>query len=184
MVICISRKAVLVIDMINDFVTGELGSENAERMVPNLKDFLEKVAETEEQIPRIFVEDNHKREDPEISHWGPHAMKGEEGSKTIPDLEGLADKKLDKRFYDSFYKTDLEKVLEEKGVSSLILTGVTTDICLQNTAAGAFYRGYDITVLEDCSTSLSRKKHERALEYMESIFGAKILSSKGMIERW
>lgn len=177
----ISKKAVIVIDMINDFVTGKLGSKNAESIVPDLKKFLEK--SEDEQIPRIFVQDNHEEDDPEISHWGPHAMQGEKGAKTIPELQGLADKKLDKNFYDCFYKTDLEKVLEKRDIDEVILTGVATDICLQNTAAGAFYRGYDITVVEDCSAALSKKKHERALDYMESIFGAEILSSEDIIKK-
>ncbi len=168
--------------MINDFVTGKLGGENAERIVPNLKEFLEKTGDG--GIPRIFVEDKHEKDDPEISHWGPHAIKGEKGSKTIPELDGLADRKLEKKFYDSFYRTDLEKVLKEKNIEELILTGVTTDICVQNTAAGAFYRAYDITVLEDCSAALSMEKHDRALEYMESIFGANILTSEDLIEKW
>lgn len=178
----ISGKAVIVIDMINDFVTGKLGSENAERIVPNLKEFLERAGD--EGIPRIFVEDKHEKDDPEISHWGPHAMEGEKGSKTIPELDGLADRKLDKKFYDSFYRTDLERILEEKDIDGLILTGVTTDICVQNTAAGAFYRDHDIIVLKDCSAALSMEKHESALEYMESIFGADILSSEDVVEKW
>ncbi len=176
------EQAVIVIDMINDFVTGKLGSEHAEAVVPNLRDFLERAKE--EDILKIFVQDSHEEDDPEISHWGPHAMRGEEGSETVPKLDGLANRKLNKRFYDSFYKTDLEKVLKKNEIDEVILTGVATNICVQNTAAGAFYRGFDIVVLKDCTAASSMQKHEEALDYMESIFGANILSSDEMIEKW
>ncbi|MBS3816117.1 MAG: cysteine hydrolase [Candidatus Thermoplasmatota archaeon] len=178
----IGETAILVIDMINDFVTGKLGCENAENIVPDLKRFLEDAEE--KGIPRIFIQDNHEEDDPEISHWGQHAMKGEEGSETVPQLQGLADERLRKKFYDSFYRTDLEQVLEERDIEEMILTGVTTDICIQNTAAGAFYRGYDITVIEDGTAALSQEKHQRALDYMESIFGAEILKLEKIKERW
>lgn len=167
--------------MINDFVTGKLGSEHAEAIVLDLRNFLKRAKE--EEVTRIFAQDSHEEEDPELSHWGPHAMKGGEGSQTIPELDGLADRKLNKRFYDAFYKTDLEKVLQKEEIDEVILTGVATNICVQNTAAGAFYRAFDISVVKDCTAAPSKEKHEESLDYMESIFGADILSSDELIER-
>ncbi len=164
-----------MVDMINDFVTGKLGSENAEAIVPDLKRFLEEAKE--KHILRVFAEDNHEEGDPELSHWGQHAMREEEGSETIPELQGLASHKIQKRFYDAFYKTELENVLKKNGIKEVILTGVATEICVQNTAAGAFYRGFDITVLRDCTASPTVEKHKEALDYMESIFGADVRKS-------
>ncbi|MEF8835541.1 MAG: isochorismatase family cysteine hydrolase [Candidatus Thermoplasmatota archaeon] len=169
-------------DMINDFVTGKLGNENAEAIVPDLKDFLEEASEKD--ILKIFVQDRHQDDDPEISHWGPHAMEDEEGSETIPELEGLLNRKLPKRFYDSFYKTDLELTLKQHQIERVLLTGVTTDICVQNTAAGAFYRGYDIKVLEDCTASMTEEKKSSSLDYMEEVFGAEIVTSEDVIDKW
>ncbi len=168
--------------MINDFVTGKLGNENAEAIVPDLKAFLE--AASEKDILKVFVQDRHQEEDPEIKHWGPHAMDDEEGSETISELEGLPNRKLPKRFYDSFYKTDLELTLRQHQIERVILTGVTTDICVQNTAAGAFYRDYDIKVVKDCTASMTKEKKESALDYMKEIFGAVIVTSEDVIEKW
>ncbi len=173
------NKAIIVVDMINDFVTGRLGGEYAEAIVPDVRELLEKTKE--KHMMRIFVQDSHEEDDPEIPHWGQHAMKDEEGSETIPELQGLANKKINKRFYDSFYKTDLEKILKQNGIDRVILVGVTTDICIQNTAAGAFYRGFDITVLKDCTAALSKERHENALEYMRTIFGVEVSSSEEII---
>ncbi len=168
--------------MINDFVTGKLGNEYAQAIVPDIRYFLEKASEND--VLKVFVQDRHQEEDPEITHWGPHAMEDEEGSEIIPELEGLPNRKLPKRFYDSFYKTDLELTLRQHQIERVILTGVTTDICVQNTAAGAFYRGYDIKVVRDCTASMTSEKKESALEYMEEVYGAEIVTSEEVMEKW
>lgn len=167
--------------MINDFVTGKLGNENAEAIIPDLKAFLREVKKS--NMPRIFVQDSHEEDDPELSHWGEHAMKRKEESETIPELEGLSSQKLNKRFYDAFHKTKLQNVLEKNDIDEVVLTGVATNICVQNTAAGAFYRGFKIVVLSDCTAAASIEDHENALDYMENIFGAEVIASGEMIER-
>ncbi|MFW5945404.1 MAG: cysteine hydrolase family protein [Candidatus Natronoplasma sp.] len=172
----------IVIDMINDFVTGKLGNEYAQAIVPDIRSFLEKASEND--ILKVFVQDRHQEDDPEIKYWGPHAMEDDEASEIIPELEGLANRKLSKRFYDSFYKTDLELTLRQHQIERVILTGVTTDICVQNTAAGAFYRDYDIKVVRDCTASMTPEKKESALEYMEEVYGAEIVTSEEVIEKW
>ncbi len=168
--------------MINDFVTGRLGNENAEAIIPDLRNLLEKASEKD--ILKVFVQDRHQENDLEIKHWGPHAMEDEEGSEIIPEFEGLPNRKLPKRFYDSFYKTDLELTLRQHQIERVILTGVTTDICVQNTAAGAFYRGYDIKVVENCTAAMTQEKKMSALEYMQEIFGAEIVTSEEVVEKW
>ena len=168
--------------MINDFVTGRLGNENAEAIIPNLRNLLEEASEKD--ILKVFVQDRHQEDDPEIKHWGPHAMEDEEGSEIIPEFEGLPNRKLPKRFYDSFYKTDLELTLRQHQIERVILTGVTTDICVQNTAAGTFYRGYDIKVVENCTAAMTQEKKKSALEYMKEIFGAEIVTSEEVVDKW
>ncbi|MFP4000376.1 MAG: cysteine hydrolase family protein [Thermoplasmata archaeon] len=169
-------------DMINDFVTGKMGSERIEAIVPTLRDFLEVAGEKD--ILKVFVQDRHREDDPEITHWGPHAMEYDEASETIPELDGMANRKLPKRFYDAFYKTDLELTLKQHQIDRVLLTGVTTDVCVQNTAAGAFYRDYDIKVVEDCTEAQTEKKKKSALEYMKEVFGAEIVTSEEVIKRW
>ncbi len=176
------KEALLVIDMINDFVTGKLGNENAQGIVPDLKNLLERASESDKL--KVYVQDSHREEDPELEHWGSHAMSDEEGAETIPELEGLANRKLTKRFYDAFYKTDLELTLRQHQIEKVLLTGVTTDICVQHTAAGAFYRDYEISIVEDCTAAMTDEKKDNALDYMREIYGAEIISSKDVVENW
>ena len=74
----------------------------------------------------------------------------------------------------SFYKTDLARLLADKGIKSIIVTGVTTEVCVQSTVREANDRGYECLVLEDCVASYSPNFHKSALEMItaqKGIFG-------------
>ncbi len=176
------KEAVLVVDMIKDFVYGKFGSEGAENIIEPLAHFLKEGRER--NVPVFFLKDSHRERDQELQVWGQHAMEDEEGSEIVSDLKGLYDVKIEKQHFDGFYDTGLEEELLERDIDKLIITGVSTDICVQHTAAGAFFRGYDIVVLEDCTAAISKEKHEDALEYMKNVYGAEIESSKNIIEKW
>ncbi|MEM2204689.1 MAG: isochorismatase family cysteine hydrolase [Candidatus Hadarchaeales archaeon] len=174
-------RALLIVDMLNDFVTGKFGFQGAKRIVPRLKEFLEEWRKGGE--PVIYVCDSHPPEDGEFALWGPHAVKGTEGARVIPELEPKpGEKMVEKRRYSGFFETELEKVLKEKGVEEVVLTGVLTDFCILHTAADAFFRGYRVTVLRDCVASTSQKAHHWALKYMRKAYGARITSSKKLLE--
>jgi nicotinamidase-related amidase len=66
----------------------------------------------------------------------------------------------------------------------LILTGVSTDICVQHTAADGLFYGYDIIIVSDCTAAIEPEVHEKALKYMEKVYGAKILDSAAVIKTW
>lgn len=71
---------------------------------------------------------------------------------------------IDKRGHGAFYATDLEVVLRSLGIRYLIITGVTTDVCVHSTVREANDRGYEVLVLEDCVASYSPKFHKVGLE--------------------
>mgnify|MGYP006307378433 CR=1 FL=1 len=109
------KTAVLIIDMIKDFVTGEFENERAKEIVPNIQEVLE--AAREKDKPVIYVTDAHPEGDEEFSIWGEHAKAGTEGSEVIPELEPMeGEPRLDKTKYSAFFETGLDEVLEEKGV--------------------------------------------------------------------
>ncbi len=168
------KTAVLVIDMINDFVTGKLGSERAQRIVPAVKKLIEFARS--KGIPVIYVCDSHiSGIDIEFSLWGSHAVAGTEGAEIVPELEPKdGDYVLKKRRYSAFFGTDLDILLRELGVDRLVLSGLVTDICIQHTAADAFFRGYKIVVIKDCVNAVSEEANRAALEYMKKVYDAKI----------
>lgn len=189
----LKRPAVLVIDMLNDFVKGKLKCDRATRIIPNVKQLLENARER--QIPIFYCNDEHLPIDTyEMKLWGPHAMKGTEGAKMIDELkpsdgnktEDMTKKKIKtteeyvipKRTYSAFDGTGLDKALrgiyDGKGADTLIITGLHTNICDRHTCYDAFVRGFNIIVPEDGVEAFTEEEHKSGLEYMKRVYGAKI----------
>lgn len=175
--------AVLVIDMIKDFVTGKFENERAKEIVPNIKRLLESARSSDK--PVVYISDSHSEEDPEFSIWGAHAVSGTEGSEVVPEVEpGEDDHTLEKQKYSAFYDTGLHTLLDELGADEVVLTGVLTHICIQHTAADAFYRNYDVIVPRGCVEDLSDDENESALSFIEENYGAEIMGFEELIESW
>ncbi len=170
------ETAVLVIDMLEEFVRGKLKAEAAEEIVPNIAKLLEEARK--KGVPIIYAVDTHYPEiDFETKLWGPHALKGSPEREVVKELEPKeGDYVVEKRRYDAFFMTDLDLLLRELGIRKLVLTGIHTHICVLATAMGAFYRGYELIVPKDCVAAATKEWHERGLEYMKSFLGAKIVS--------
>lgn len=175
------RVAVLVVDMINDFVSGMLKSRRAREVVPNIQKLLEFARSR--KIPVIYACDSHPDADAEFGLWGPHAIAGSSGAEVISELKPKeGDRIVKKGKYSAFFDTDLDQLLRDLDVTRLVLVGVSTDVCVQNTAADAFYREYEIVVPRDCVDAFTEEGHKRALEYMEKVYGAKVTTSDELIK--
>jgi biuret amidohydrolase len=92
-------------------------------------------------------------------------VRGEEGHDIVPELTPIrGEVVLDKPGKGSFYATDLELLLRNAQVRSLIVTGVTTEVCVHTTVREANDRGFECLVLEDCVGSYFPEFHRAALE--------------------
>ncbi|MEM1619434.1 MAG: isochorismatase family cysteine hydrolase [Fervidicoccaceae archaeon] len=170
------RYAVLVIDMLEDFVRGSLKCERALSIIPNLKRLLDGARRL--GVPVVYANDAHvPGVDHEFKLWGPHAVRGTEGARVVRELEPTsADYVVEKRRYSAFFETGLDLLLRELGVASVALAGLHTNICVKHTAADAFYRGYEVIVLRDAVQAFTDEDHEWGLKYMEKVYGAKIVT--------
>jgi|YelNatPaOPRAMG01_1025707.scaffolds.fasta_scaffold00799_40 nicotinamidase-related amidase len=177
------RPALIIVDMVVDFVTGKFGNPYAQEIVPNIKLLIEKAHE--KNIPVIYLRDSHTEDDKELSLWGKHAMEGDKGSEIIPELApSPQDYVIKKKVYSGFYKTDLEEILKKHNVDTVILTGTSTHICVLHNSADAFFRGFDVIVISDATASFVPEEHERALKYMKDIHNAKIYTTQEFLEKW
>ena len=103
-------------------------------------------------------------------------IRGSRGHDIIPELYPTAGEVvLDKPGKGAFYATDLETILRARSVTHLILTGVTTEVCVQTTAREANDRGFDCLVLADCTGSYFPQFHHAALQ---------MISAQGGIVGW
>jgi nicotinamidase-related amidase len=181
-----SRMAVIVLDMLNDFVPGNLKTKRASRIIRPIQKLIKAARESE--VPVIYSNDAHFSNDYEVTEkWGKHAIKGTPGAEVIPELAPTKkDFVVEKRVYSGFYETGLDELLRSLykglGVETVVLVGLHTHICVRHTAASAFYRGYKIVVPHDGVEAFTRKDHEEGLKYLRDVYGAQIKTVDEVIE--
>jgi nicotinamidase-related amidase len=132
------NTALLVIDVQN----GVIGNAHErDGVIENINTLIERARDAD--VPVIWVQ-----------HSDDELPRDSEGWQYVPemvrnDLEPI----VHKHYFDSFEDTDLEKLLAERGVGELVVTGAQTDACIRSTMHGAFVRGYDVTLVKDAHTT-------------------------------
>ncbi len=177
-----SKTAILVVDMLNDFVTGALKCERGIAIVPKTAKLLDEARKNGVKV--IFCNDAHlKGIDHEFKIWGEHAIAGTKGAEVIPELN-LCDKDyvVPKRRYSGFFHTDLDLLLRELNIDTVIMTGLHTHMCVRHTAADAFSLGYDIVVAADATDSFTREDYEAGINYLKTVYGATVYSVDELCE--
>lgn len=182
------EKAVIVIDMLNDFVTGALANPAGEAVTPNVAALLDRARAEGWMV--VYANDAHLQGDYEEKVWGPHALAGTPGAEVIPELAPRnGDIVLPKRFYSSFFETGLTSLLRQNGVNEVILTGQHTNICVRHTSSDAFNNGLEITVPRDATAMFRLPDHtdadyeklqQDALEYLVNVYAATITTVEAL----
>jgi nicotinamidase-related amidase len=145
-----TRKALVVIDMINDHLQpgSLLEVPRAREVVPALKKRLDDARAA--GVPIVYVIDEHEPDDPDLDAWGTHAVKGTAGTEVWQDLAPQSgDHVVRKASYSAFYESKLSSVLDELKIDTLVLTGCLTEIGVMATATDAMQQGFAVEVPAD-----------------------------------
>lgn len=180
-------KALIVIDYTVDFVADE-GKLTAGQPAQAIDTAIARTTQQAyERGDYVFMAvDAHDEGDdfhPESKLFPPHNIKGTSGRDLYGQLATVyeaieADSRvfwMDKRHYSAFSGTDLDVRLRERGVTTVVLTGVLTDICVLHTAISAYNLGYKIEIVADAVATLSEERQAWALDHFKNVLGATIV---------
>lgn len=169
-----SSTALLLIDVIND-----LDFDGGRRLLDHALPMAGAIAALKRRarshgVPVIYVNDNFGRWQSDLGKLLDHCL--DDGCIGRPVVEMLMPDDHDyfvlKPKHSGFYSTTLAVLLDYLGVATVILTGLTTDICVLFTANDAYMRDYELVVPEDCVAAVDRDDHAHALAQIRSVLKA------------
>lgn len=203
--IALDWTALLVIDVQNDFVSPggafhRTGSDitMGQDILPNLLWFTREVRKR--NVPVIFITSHYTTADNRyLSDVFLHQMKKKGtgryfevpvcspnswGAELAPGLEVLPeDTVIIKHRYSAFIDTDLELRLRSKRIRTLLITGVSTSVCVESTTRQAHFLDYYNVIVSDCCADYRSDIHENALQRLDLHFG-QVTTSKEIVETW
>lgn len=134
-------------------------------------------------LPVIFCDDAHiEGVDKELDLWGAHGVRG----KAVPNPalkagSGERDFIVLKRRYSGFFGTDLDLLLRELGVTTVIAVGEDTNICVLHTLADAYFLGYGSVVVEDATRTFLCGTQEGGIEHCVKCYGSRIVTTDEIV---
>ena len=175
-----ANTAVIVLDMISDFEY-----EDGEKIRARALETIDALAELTNRaktagVPVIFVNDNFGKWTEDFGTFVDSVKAASKESRQIVEQIGPrpGDYHILKPQRSAFYATPLDVLLLTLQVKDLVLTGITTDICVLFTAHDAYMRGFRITVPPDCTAALEDEHHLTALGLLKRVIHAEIMPGR------
>lgn len=169
----IEQTAILVVDMINDYLSpeGRIICERGRDIILPINSVLAFCRSRGGSVVFCNTEIRDGNE-PIARRWGVHAEAGAFASKLYDQLDvATLDIIVPKSSYNAFFQTELERTLRQKSIRHVVVVGIHTHVCVLLTSAAAYDYGFDVIVLEDCMTTGYRANHESRLRFFSTHLG-------------
>ncbi len=192
------HSALLVIDVQNDFaatggffdkVGGDLGVVQQQR-VPALLELITQAREAGVQV--IFVRaiydpgdlsEPMRERNARLNMEMPRCLTGSWGAEFYRVAPAPDEPVVIKHRYSAMVGTELPQLLKEKGIRSLLLTGIATDTCVESTGRDAYFADYYVTMVADCCGAASEDDHRGAMKRFNRDYGS-VVESADLIAVW
>lgn len=188
------HTALLVVDMQNDFCadggylqrTRAASARNPIRVDENeiIANRIDSLAEVARQIgiPVVWLRSVYDFKYLEDAHIAKRdgegcCMEGSWGVDFYRIQPANGDLVVDKHTFSGFHQTELDELLRARGVKTLIMTGVATNVCVESTLRHGFFLGYNIVLVEDCVGSGNQAGHDGTLSTVRVNFGSVVDSA-------
>lgn len=160
------KPAIIVVDMLKDNLKESSRNpyfQEGRAIIPGLQRLLEEGRK--KRFPIIFACDSFLEGDFIFrGRMKVHSLRGTKGAEVVDDLKPEpTDIILPKRRFSAFFKTDLDQTLRTLGVDTIVVTGVTTEVCVLMTVMDGLSHDFSAILLEDCSASRSKEFHQGCL---------------------
>ena len=159
--------ALLIIDMVKD----NFKKEKNLPITPLAKKTIDPLNQTirffrSQAWPVVFSTDAFKEKDFIFTgRMEPHSLAGSEGAEVVEDLDfNETDTWLPKPRFSAFFKTGLEDMLHDRGITLCAVAGIATSFCVLTTAMDALCHDFKVVILEDCTAAWSKDVHTQTLE--------------------
>jgi nicotinamidase-related amidase len=168
------RDALLLVDLLNDFE-----HEDGDRLLASFRDRHEGMVRAlgrarAEDLPVVYANDSYGVWDGDRKRLVCRALEGRGGDLLEAIAPGEDDRFVVKPRYSAFDKTPLELILRELEIERLLLAGASTEGCVAQTAIDARELGFKVTVLADACATVDERVEQVALDYLETVVGARI----------
>ncbi|MDY6770389.1 MAG: isochorismatase family cysteine hydrolase [Candidatus Nanohaloarchaea archaeon] len=172
--------ALIVVDMQQGFCKpdGSLYAERCEEVIPRVGAFLEACRDAGVEV--VYTKDTHEEEFrtkyyDEFERWGEHCVRGTADTEIVEELAPVEprveDQIIEKGTYDAFHETNLHQYLQFKGIETVLVVGVLTNVCVLHTAASAALHDYRSIIVRDGTEAIEQEDKEYALEHADWLFG-------------
>jgi len=182
------KTALVILDMLNDFVDGTLANPAAKPIIGNI-DRLADAARPRDDWVVVYANDAHKPGDVEFEVFGEHALAGSPGAEVVSELAPKdEDIVVPKRFYSAFTETDLDATCRVHNIGKMVIVGQHTNCCCRHTTYDAFLRGIEVAVVADATCMFEpmagdryEEAQDKALTYLSTFYNSAVLETSELL---